>query len=83
MEQLRKKEAELTMETDTNNFYKHGLAGTGQLMVKYPQLNFRVAKFFALGSPIAMFQTVRGIERIDPEFKFPTCDEFFNIFHPV
>ena len=52
-------------------------------MVKYPQLNFKVKKFFALGSPIAMFQTVRGIERIEPDFKFPTCEEFFNIFHPV
>lgn len=61
---------------------KNGLAGTGQIMVKYPQLSFPVAKFFALGSPISMFQTVRGIEKIDTDFKFPTCDEFYNIFHP-
>jgi hypothetical protein len=61
---------------------KNGLAGTGQIMVKYPQLCFRVAKFFAMGSPIAMFQTVRGIERLDRDFKLPTCDEFYNIFHP-
>lgn len=67
---------------ETDGSFKNGLAGTGQFMVKYPQLNFKVKKFFALGSPIAMFQTVRGIERIETDFKFPTCEEFFNIFHP-
>lgn len=52
-------------------------------MIKYPRLNFKVANFFALGSPIPMFLTVRGIEKVDPDFKLPTCDNFFNIFHPV
>ena len=61
----------------------YGLAGTSQMYVKYPQLNFRVSNFFAMGSPIAMFLTVRGIEKLDTDFKLPTCDQFFNIFHPV
>ena len=61
---------------------KNGLAGTGQIMVKYPQLDFKVAKFFALGSPIPIFQTARGVEKIATDFKFPNCDEFYNIFHP-
>ena len=29
-----------------------------------------------------MFLTFRGIEKLGTDFKFPTCDEFFNIFHP-
>lgn len=65
-----------------NESFKNGLAGTGQIMVKYPRLTFKVSKFFALGSPIPMFQTVRGIDKIHTNFKFPTCDEFYNIFHP-
>ncbi len=60
-----------------------GLAGTGQLMIKYPQLNFKINNFFALGSPIGAFITVRGIEKLGTEFKLPICDNFFNIFHPV
>jgi len=60
-----------------------GLAGTGQLMIKYPQLNFKIDNFFALGSPIGAFITVRGIEKLGTEFKLPICENFFNIFHPV
>ena len=70
-------------EKNTADYFKYGLAGTGQLVVKYPQLDFRVANFFALGSPISIFLTVRGIEKLDPDYKLPTCDAFFNIFHPV
>lgn len=29
-----------------------------------------------------MFITVRGVESLGLEFKFPTCPSFFNIFHP-
>jgi hypothetical protein len=84
LEQIKKiKESDDGVAFKNMDNFKHGLAGTGQLSVKYPQLNFKVAEFFALGSPIAMFQTVRGIERISTDFKFPTCDHFFNIFHPV
>ncbi len=57
--------------------------GSGQLVVKYPKLTFKVQNFFALGSPIPAFLTVRGIEKLDLNYKFPTCEKFFNIFHPV
>jgi hypothetical protein len=60
-----------------------GQAGTGVPFVKYPQLDFVPSNFFALGSPIAMFLTVRGVESLGEEFRFPTCNGFFNIFHPV
>jgi hypothetical protein len=59
-----------------------GLSGTGINLIKYPQLLFEPAHFFALGSPVGMFVTVRGINELGLEFKFPTCDAFFNIFHP-
>lgn len=29
-----------------------------------------------------MFVTVRGIESLGENFKFPTCSGFLNIFHP-
>ncbi|XP_063304488.1 phospholipase DDHD2 isoform X1 [Pelobates fuscus] len=56
--------------------------GIGQVSVTYPQLNFSPEIFFALGSPIGMFLTVRGLKRIDPKYQFPTCKRFFNIYHP-
>ncbi|XP_055585079.1 mucin-2, partial [Uranotaenia lowii] len=62
--------------------YEVGPAGTGQPYITYPQLQFQPAKFFALGSPIGMFVTVRGIDALGLDFKLPTCDSFFNIFHP-
>lgn len=62
--------------------YTMGVAGTGQPFINYPQLSFKVKNFFALGSPISMFVTVRGIDKLGSEFKLPTCDGFFNIFHP-
>lgn len=77
------KKIELNLRTSpSNSDFKNGLAGTGQIIVKYPQLNFKVSKFFALGSPIPVFQAVRGIEKMDLDYKFPTCDGFYNIFHP-
>ncbi len=82
-EEFEKKILANLNELPRSEAFTNGLAGTGQILVKYPRLNFKVAKFFALGSPIPMFQTVRGIEKIEADFKFPTCDEFFNIFHPV
>ena len=97
LETLKKQELEQKAQIDQNQlklatnsenktpdeFFNYGLAGTGQLHIKYPQLDFDVANFFALGSPIPMFLTVRGIEKLDPDFKLPKCDGFFNIFHPV
>ena len=57
--------------------------GTGSPLVNYPQLDFDPINFFALGSPIPMFLTVRGVENLGEDFQLPTCAGFFNIFHPV
>lgn len=62
--------------------YRIGLSGTGQPLMNYPQLTFEPSSFFALGSPIGMFVTVRGIDTLGCDFRLPTCDGFFNIFHP-
>ncbi|XP_078285033.1 triacylglycerol hydrolase DDHD2-like [Rhinoraja longicauda] len=62
--------------------YKPVDVGIGQVMVNYPHLRFEPEVFFAFGSPIGMFLTVRGLKRIDPNYKFPTCPRFFNIYHP-
>ncbi|XP_055715061.1 uncharacterized protein LOC129809268 isoform X1 [Phlebotomus papatasi] len=62
--------------------YTMGPAGTGQPFINYPQLDIRPRNFFAFGSPIGMFVTVRGIDTLGLDFKLPTCDGFFNIFHP-
>uniref|UniRef100_A0A131XI77 Putative phosphatidic acid-preferring phospholipase a1 n=1 Tax=Hyalomma excavatum TaxID=257692 RepID=A0A131XI77_9ACAR len=62
--------------------YAMGMAGTGQLSVSYPKINFHPSCFFALGSPIAMFLVVRGNETLGEDFRLPTCPAFFNIFHP-
>ncbi|KAM9456497.1 triacylglycerol hydrolase DDHD2 isoform 2-T3 [Clarias gariepinus] len=62
--------------------YQHFDVGIGQVSVNYPQLNFHPQAFFAFGSPIGMFLTVRGLKRIDPNYSFPTCGSFYNIFHP-
>ncbi|EPQ01550.1 Phospholipase DDHD2, partial [Myotis brandtii] len=65
---------------DTGNDYLD--VGIGQVSVKYPRLIYKPEIFFAFGSPIGMFLTVRGLKRIDPNYKFPTCKGFFNIYHP-
>ncbi|XP_043664464.1 SEC23-interacting protein-like isoform X2 [Vespula pensylvanica] len=62
--------------------YVMGAAGTGQPYINYPQLNFHPSAFFAFGSPIGMFVTVRGIDTLGEKFVLPTCPAFFNIFHP-
>ncbi|XP_068277457.1 phospholipase DDHD2 isoform X2 [Nyctibius grandis] len=56
--------------------------GLGQVSANYPQLNYKPTIFFAFGSPIGMFLTVRGVKRINPDYSLPTCKGFFNIFHP-
>ncbi len=53
--------------------YVVGPAGTGQPSVSYPSLCFQPACFYALGSPIGMFQAVRGIQSLGKDFRFPTC----------
>uniref|UniRef100_A0AAR2M4F8 DDHD domain-containing protein n=1 Tax=Pygocentrus nattereri TaxID=42514 RepID=A0AAR2M4F8_PYGNA len=57
--------------------------GTGQVSVVYHALDFEPVNFFALGSPIGMFLTVRGVEKIEDNYRFPTCKGFFNIYHPL
>ncbi|XP_057687402.1 phospholipase DDHD2 isoform X1 [Corythoichthys intestinalis] len=60
----------------------NGGIAKGQVSVDYPQLAFQPQTFFAFGSPIGMFLTVRGLKRIDLNYSFPTCKSFYNIYHP-
>ncbi|XP_028159172.1 uncharacterized protein LOC114351976 isoform X2 [Ostrinia furnacalis] len=62
--------------------YVSGGAGTGQPSVIYPNLEFTPAALYALGSPIAMFECIRGVKSLGADFTLPTCKNFFNIFHP-
>ncbi|XP_018322614.1 phospholipase DDHD2 isoform X4 [Agrilus planipennis] len=62
--------------------YMMSAAGTGQPQLIYPRLSFQPKAFFALGSPIGMFVTVRGLDTLGEDFALPTCPAFFNIFHP-
>lgn len=62
--------------------YICGLAGTGQPYVRYPQLEFSPTSLFALGSPIGVFLSARGVQQMGDNFQLPTCPKFFNIFHP-
>ncbi|XP_034775761.2 phospholipase DDHD2-like isoform X2 [Acipenser ruthenus] len=62
--------------------YEYFDVGIGQVSINYPQLAFEPETFFAFGSPIGMFLTVRGLKRIDPNYRFPTCKSFYNIYHP-
>uniref|UniRef100_A0A4W4GH03 DDHD domain-containing protein n=1 Tax=Electrophorus electricus TaxID=8005 RepID=A0A4W4GH03_ELEEL len=57
--------------------------GTGQVSVVYHALDFELVNFFAFGSPVGMFLTVRGVEKIEENYQFPTCKGFFNIYHPL
>lgn len=68
--------------SNTQVGYVGGLNGVGFPLVQYPQLDFKVSKFFALGSPISMFLTIRGVENLSRDFQLPTCSAMFNIFHP-
>ncbi|XP_040290748.1 SEC23-interacting protein isoform X2 [Bufo bufo] len=63
--------------------YEHFETGTGQVSVRYNSLDFEPVNFFALGSPIGMFLTVRGVNRIEENYRLPTCKGFFNIYHPL
>ncbi|XP_066570488.1 phospholipase DDHD2 isoform X2 [Amia ocellicauda] len=62
--------------------YEYFDVGIGQVSINYPKLAFHPQTFFAFGSPIGMFLTVRGLKRIDPNYSFPTCKCFYNIYHP-
>ncbi|XP_042635456.1 SEC23-interacting protein [Catharus ustulatus] len=63
--------------------YEYFEVGTGQVSVVYSALDFEPDIFFALGSPIGVFLTVRGVEKIDENYRLPTCKGFFNIYHPL
>ncbi|XP_052007223.1 SEC23-interacting protein [Xyrauchen texanus] len=63
--------------------YNYFEIGTGQVSVVYHALDFEPVNFFALGSPIGMFLTVRGVEKIEESYQLPTCKGFFNIYHPL
>lgn len=67
--------------SDYNNHLFEDM-NTGQYLVDFPQLKFKPRCFFAFGSPMPMFLNVRGIQNISKEYKLPTCDRMFNIFHP-
>ncbi|XP_010019901.1 PREDICTED: phospholipase DDHD2, partial [Nestor notabilis] len=68
--------------TDDGRSCQYRDIGLGQVSANYPQLNYKPTIFFAFGSPIGMFLTVRGVKRINPNYSLPTCKGFFNIFHP-
>ncbi|NXA40139.1 S23IP protein, partial [Eudromia elegans] len=69
--------------SSVNIDYEYFEVGTGQVSVVYSALDFEPDIFFALGSPIGVFLTVRGIEKIDENYRLPTCKGFFNIYHPL
>ncbi|XP_038602554.1 phospholipase DDHD2 isoform X2 [Tachyglossus aculeatus] len=76
-------ESLLTHQTESRSGYnEYPDVGIGQVSVKYPRLAYKPDIFFAFGSPIGMFLTVRGLKRIDPTYRLPTCKGFFNIYHP-
>ncbi|XP_048379141.1 phospholipase DDHD2-like isoform X2 [Stegostoma tigrinum] len=72
----------LSTSSVTSVSYEQFDVGIGQVSVNYPRIRFEPDIFFAFGSPIGMFLTVRGLKRIDPNYTFPTCKRFFNIYHP-
>ncbi|XP_021579031.2 SEC23-interacting protein isoform X3 [Ictidomys tridecemlineatus] len=63
--------------------YESFEVGTGQVSVIYSSLDFEPEIFFALGSPVGMFLTIRGVDKIDENYRLPTCKGFFNIYHPL
>ncbi|XP_019358462.1 PREDICTED: SEC23-interacting protein isoform X1 [Gavialis gangeticus] len=69
--------------SSVNIDYEYFEVGTGQVSVAHNTLDFEPDIFFALGSPIGVFLTVRGVEKIDENYRLPTCKGFFNIYHPL
>ncbi|NWI95676.1 S23IP protein, partial [Pitta sordida] len=69
--------------SSVNIDYEYFEVGTGQVSVVYSALGFEPDIFFALGSPIGVFLTVRGVEKIEENYRLPTCKGFFNIYHPL
>lgn len=46
-----------------------------------PKLAFEVEDLFCFGSPVGLFLNVRG-QKLDRNFRLPTCRRLFNIYHP-
>lgn len=63
-------------------FESIGSPSMGFPAIRYPKLSFRPSAFFAMGSPIPMFMTVRGVQQLSPDYRLPTCSAVFNIYHP-
>ncbi|XP_048002903.1 uncharacterized protein LOC125239381 [Leguminivora glycinivorella] len=61
--------------------YISGTAANNPTM-QYPTLCFEPLALYALGSPIAIFECIRGVDMLGSNFYLPTCRNFFNIFHP-
>uniref|UniRef100_A0A803M2A9 DDHD domain-containing protein n=1 Tax=Chenopodium quinoa TaxID=63459 RepID=A0A803M2A9_CHEQI len=75
----------LTSQNDLSTSYKP--------FIKYTKLEFKVHTFFAAGSPLGVFLSIRNVrigigegreywgeENINEEM--PACQQMFNIFHP-
>nr|XP_026691178.1 phospholipase DDHD2 isoform X1 [Ciona intestinalis] len=82
LEQMESFGSFLSAATNVHVDFQQFDSGTGQPAVRYPQLDFQPHSLFAMGSPIGMFLTVRGISELGEDFVFPTCPGFINIFHP-
>ncbi|XP_010185281.1 PREDICTED: phospholipase DDHD2-like, partial [Mesitornis unicolor] len=59
--------------TDGGRNCQYRDVGLGQVSANYPQLDYKPTIFFAFGSPIGMFLTVRGVKRINPNYTLPHC----------
>ena len=59
-----------------------GVCGTGQISIRYPKLEFEPNHLFCIGSPIGLFLSVRGTQKLGYDFTLPTCGGFYHIFHP-
>ena len=59
-----------------------GVCGTGQISIRYPKLDFYPSFLFCIGSPIGLFLSVRGTQKLGANFTLPTCGGFYHIFHP-
>eukprot|EP01036_Dinobryon_divergens_P037510 gene37510-49091_t len=53
------------------------------MALESPQLSFHPEAFYALGSPIALFQSIKGHGLgIPAHYSLPTCPRVYNIYHP-
>ncbi|XP_044765161.1 SEC23-interacting protein [Coccinella septempunctata] len=71
-----------SIKPDRRISHMYGATGAGITRIHYPQLTFQPKALFAMGSPIGMFVTVRGLDSLGEDFALPNCESFFNIFHP-